>query len=81
MELGVNGKSKASGQTPYDVPGVRKSSGTTAAIFGVPEEILARTVFVLTEPVSPDENGTGLQGMITGFESVRQGLPFGLIVR
>ena len=43
-------KSKASGQTPYDVPGVRKSSGTTAAIFGVPEEILARTVFVLTEP-------------------------------
>ena len=50
LELGVNGKSKASGQTPYDVPGVRKSSGTTAAIFGVPEEILARTVFVLTEP-------------------------------
>lgn len=50
MELGMNGKSKASGQTPYDVPGVRKSSGTTAAIFGVPEEILTRTVFVLTEP-------------------------------
>ncbi len=57
MELGVNGKSKASGQTPYDVPGVRKFPGTTAAMFRVPEEILVRTVFVLTKPCRLTKTG------------------------